>query len=387
MSATSGAAPLADVVAALDARYDPATAADWDAVGLVCGDPRATVRRVHVAVDPVAAVAEEAVAAGADLLLTHHPLYLHGTTSVAATTAKGRLVHRLVGSGVGLYVAHTNADVARPGVSDALAAAVGLDGDTDPLDPLPDPPLDKLVTFVPHADAERVLDALAAAGAGRLGEYSRCAYLSTGTGTFLPGPAARPAVGEPGQVETVPETRLEMVLPRARRAAVVAALRAAHPYEEPAYDVVALALPPGRRGLGRMGRLPEPTTLAGFVATAAAALPATSWGVRAAGDPRRPVRTVAVSGGSGGGLADAAARVGADVLLTADLRHHPASETVEDGGVALVDVAHWASEQPWALELARCLPRLLGAATVESSCSRRCTDPWTVHVPSPREDP
>ena len=117
---------LADVVAAVHRRYDPATAEDWDAVGLVCGDPAAPVRRVLVAVDPVAATVDEALGLGADLLLTHHPLLLRPVSSVAATTPAGTLVHRLVSGGCALLAAHTNADVAREGVSDALAAALGL---------------------------------------------------------------------------------------------------------------------------------------------------------------------------------------------------------------------------------------------------------------------
>ncbi len=117
---------LADVVAAVHRRYDPATAEDWDAVGLVCGDPAAPVRRALVAVDPVAATVDEALGLGADLLLTHHPLLLRPVSSVAATTPAGTLVHRLVSGGCALLAAHTNADVAREGVSDALAAALGL---------------------------------------------------------------------------------------------------------------------------------------------------------------------------------------------------------------------------------------------------------------------
>lgn len=370
------AAPLRDVITALESRYDPSWAQPWDAVGLVAGDPMAPVRRVLFAVDPVAAVAEEAVTSGADLLVTHHPLLLTPVHGVPATTAKGRLVHRLIRAGVALYVAHTNADVADPGVSDALAAVLGLRG-VEPLQPTGQDPLDKLVTFVPHADADRVIDALAAAGAGEIGDYARCAWTAPGTGTFLPGPGATPAIGQPGRIEAVAETRVEMVLLRSRRHAVLAALRAAHPYEEPAYDLVELAVGAGRRGLGRVGTLPAAMTLAEFTRGAAGALPGTAWGVRAAGDPARPVRRVAVCGGSGGDLVPDAERAGADVLLTADLRHHPASEAAEEGGVALVDAAHWATEAPWLAVAARNLSADL-ADTVTSTESAVVTDPWTV---------
>lgn len=375
---------LADLVAALEARYDPAWAEPWDAVGLVCGDPDADVDRVLFAVDPVARVVDEALAAGAGLLVTHHPLYLRGTTSVAATDAKGRVVHRLVSSGVGLYVAHTNADVADPGVSDALGEALGLT-DLRPLDPRAGTPQDKVVTFVPRDSVDGLLDAMSAAGAGTIGDYARCAFLGDGIGTYLPGEAAHPAVGAPGRVERTAEVRVEMVAPRSRRGEVVRALVASHPYEEPAYDVFELAALPGTRGLGRVGELHASMTLAELTEHVAARLPATAWGVRAAGDPRRVVRTVAVCGGSGGDLAAVAARAGADVLVTADLRHHPASETVEDGVVALVDAAHWATEWPWLAQAAAHLRAQ--STTVETAVSTTVTDPWTVHAHPTAEGP
>ncbi len=371
---------LADVVGLLARRYDPAWAESWDAVGLVCGDPDTAVERIHFAIDPVEAVADEAIAAGAQLLVTHHPLYLGGTTSVAATSSKGRLVHRLIGAGVALYVAHTNADVANPGVNDALASALGL-RDTDALSPLPHGSLDKIVTFVPVEDADRVLDALAAAGAGTVGDYTRCAYLGDGMGTFTPGPTTSPTIGERGKVELVKETRIETIAPRRLRGQVIRALVAAHPYEEPAYDVTELAAVPSGLGLGRIGELSGPTTLSAFTAAAAAALPATSWGVRAAGDPDRAVRTVAVCGGSGGSLAEVAARRGADVLVTSDLKHHSTSEAVADLGLGLVDAAHWATEAPWLDEAAALLAADAAAAgtTVGTTVSRIVTDPWTAH--------
>ncbi|HEX4698348.1 MAG TPA: Nif3-like dinuclear metal center hexameric protein, partial [Actinomycetes bacterium] len=153
---------LADVVAVLDRLYDPRWAADWDAVGLVTGDPDQPVRRVLLAVDPVQAVVDEAVAWGADLLVTHHPLLLRGVHSVATSHPKGRAVTALVRAGVALQVAHTNADVADPGVSDALGAAIGLQ-DLRPLQRQTGTAGDKLITFVPADAVDAVLDALSAA--------------------------------------------------------------------------------------------------------------------------------------------------------------------------------------------------------------------------------
>ena len=374
---------VGEVIGALDEWFDPRGAEPWDAVGLVCGDRQEPVERVLLAVDAVPATVDEAIQVGAGLLVTHHPLLLTGVHGVPADDPKGALVHRMIRGRVAHFVAHTNADVANPGVSDALAARLGL-VDVRPLDPLEDPPLDKLVVFVPHENADALIDALAAAGAGRLGDYERCAWTVQGDGTFRPLAGARPAIGEVGAVERVPETRVEMVVPRAARGEVLAALRAAHPYEEPAFDLLVTAATAGTRGTGRVGTLREPVTLAGFVAQAAAALPATAWGIRAAGDPRRRVQRVAVCGGSGGSLAEDARRAGADAFLTADLKHHPAVEAVTErggDGMALVDAAHWATEAPWLDAVADALRTRFGT-NVDVRVSRQVTDPWTLHAPS-----
>ena len=267
-------ARIGDVVAALEAAYPPSLAQDWDAVGLVCGDPDEPVRRVLVAVDPVPETVQEALDDGAQLLVTHHPLLLRGVHGVPADEPKGALVHRLIRAGVALFTAHTNADAADPGVSDALAAALGLDV----------------------------------------------------TGPLVPDSAAR-----------------------------------------------SLAT----TGLGRIGVLPAPESFGAFVDRVQRALPATAWGVRAAGDPSRTVTRVAVCGGAGDSALEDATAAGVDAYVTADLRHHPASEHLLGGGPALVDVAHWASEQPWCSQAADVVRAALGSS-VEVRVSTRRTDPWTI---------
>jgi dinuclear metal center YbgI/SA1388 family protein len=285
---------LTNVIEVLEAAYPPARAESWDAVGLVGGDPAQPVRRVLLAVDPVAAVAEEALAWQADLIVTHHPLYLRGTTSVAATTPKGRLIHTLIKNDIALYTAHTNADVANPGVSDALARAVGLTGDLVPLQPFPDDPW---------------------RGLGRIGE-------------------------------TAETTTLEEFAAR------------------------------------RIARHPDPPrrALVEFAARAAKGLPRTAWGIRVAGDPSRRVTRVAVSGGAGDSLLGAARAAGVDVFLTADLRHHPASEFMEAGGPALIDAAHWATEWPWLADAERRLAAVSPeAGKLETRVSTLVTDAWRLH--------
>ncbi|MFB6724676.1 Nif3-like dinuclear metal center hexameric protein [Kribbella sp. NPDC056345] len=406
---------LADVIAVLDRLYDPSWAESWDAVGLVTGDPDQPVRRILFAVDPMREVVDEAIAGDFDLLVTHHPLLLRGVNSVAATTPKGRVIHDLIRTNTALHVCHTNADNANPGVSDALAAALGL-RETRPLNAMPADPLDKLVAFVPTEHVEQLLDALAAAGAGQLGDarassapsrgndehtagrlsggndergaevssggYERAAFMSAGEETFRPLDGSSPAIGRAGHVSRVAATRLEMILPRHKRRTVVAALKAVHPYEEPAFDVYELAELPSNRGGGRVGVLAEPLPLKQFAQLVADSLPRTQHGVRVAGDPERLITSVAVVGGAGDSEFARVRSAGVDAYVTADLRHHPATEAQAYGDPALVDVAHWASEWPWLRDADRLLCQSLAAqgSTVETHISTLCTDAWTLRL-------
>ena len=369
---------LKDVVALLHEWYPPHTADGWDAVGLVSGDPEREVRRIMFAVDPAPAVAAEAAQWGADLLVVHHPLFLKPVHGFAATTPKGRTLSTLVEAGCALLTAHTNADRAVGGVSESLATALGLTGLT-PLAASADEALDKLTVYVPADAADAVRQALARAGAGALGAYDSCSFTSPGEGRFRPLPGAQPTIGEVGQVELVDEIRIEAVLARGRRTAVVAAMRAAHPYEEPAHDLVALEDPgTSGTGAGRIGDVVA-TTVGEFAELAASVLPATAHGVRVAGDPDRVVRRVALCGGAGDFLLDTVLRSDADLYLTSDLRHHPAAEFLEQDGPALLDVAHWAAEWTW---LPVVQARVAGALgdTVETRVSTLCTDPWRFRV-------
>jgi dinuclear metal center YbgI/SA1388 family protein len=366
---------VADVIAVLDEAYPPRLAESWDSVGLVCGDPDDVLKSVTVAVDATPAVVDEVP--DTSLLLAHHPLLLRGVDTVAASTPKGALVHRLIRTGRSLFTAHTNADSARPGVSDALAAALGLGVEAvlEPATGASD--LDKWVIYVPRENTEAVQAAVFEAGAGHIGDYSQCSWSVQGIGQFLPHEGASPAVGSVGNVERVAEDRFEVVAPARNRAAVLAAMRAAHPYEEPAFDIFAMVPLPSDAGLGRIGTLPRPEPLRHFVSRVNAALPRTSWGVRAAGDPDMPVSRVAVCGGAGDSLLSAAASAGVQAYVTADLRHHPADEHRRASDVALIDVAHWASEFPWCEQAAELLRSRFGAELPVRVSSIR-TDPWNV---------
>lgn len=373
---------LADVIEVLDTAYPPQLAASWDSVGLVCGDPDEPITSVTIAVDPTAAVVDQVPEGG--LLLAHHPLLLRGVDTVAASTPKGSLIHRLLRTGRSLFTAHTNADSAAPGVSDALAEALGLmvEGVLDPV--ASGPELDKWAFFVPPDHAEAVRAAVFDAGAGHIGDYSHCCWSVTGTGQFLPNEGAKPTIGAVGTVERLIEERVEFVAPARLRARVLAALRAAHPYEEPAFDVLALAPLPAGVGIGRIASLPHPEPLSEFVARVGQKLPVTTWGVRASGDPDAPVSRVALCGGAGDSLLDTVARAGVQAYVTADLRHHPADEHRRASDVALVDVAHWASEQPWCGQAAALLSAHFGTHLPVHVSDIR-TDPWNLDARPQKE--
>lgn len=366
---------LADVIEVLDRSYPPQLAQSWDSVGLVCGDPEDVLESITIAVDVTPAVINEVPDSG--LLLAHHPLLLHGVDTVAANTPKGALVHSLIRSGRSLFTAHTNADSASPGVSDALAHVLGLTVDTvlEPL--LGVARLDKWVIYVPLEHVAAVQAAVFEAGAGHIGDYSHCSWSVTGTGQFLPHDGALPVVGSIGTVERMAEDRVEVVAPAHARAAVLSAMRAAHPYEEPAFDIFALVPPPRDVGLGRLGTLPRPESLGAFVSRVSAALPQTFSGVRATGDPDMLISRVAVCGGAGDSLLSLVAAADVQAYVTADLRHHPADEHRRSSNVALIDIAHWASEFPWCGQAADVLRFHFGTALSLRVCTIR-TDPWNL---------
>ena len=306
---------------------------------------------------------------------------------MAADSPKGRTLHRLVREGCALFTAHTNADAPGDGVNESLALALGIvdpaviapegDGDASAT-------VNKIVTFAPHEDAGRIRDAMTAAGAGRIGDYDSCTFTVEGEGRFRPLDGATPAVGRVGEVEVVAESRIEAVVPRDRRDAVVAALRAVHPYEEPAYDVLELVTPPqGRptRGHGRIGRLAEPTTLRGFAEQVRRALPETARGPgRGRPGPARGDRR----GDQRRRRLPARHRARHRRRRVRHLRPAapPGGEFLEHGGPSLVDVAHWSAEWTWLPVVeGKLLERLAERGdTVDTHVSTTCTDPWTFRL-------
>lgn len=276
--AGASAPTVADIVRIVEKAYPPHRAESWDTNGLICGHPDDGVSTILVGLDPVAALGREALESGADFILTHHPLFLRGTSSVAATTPKGALVHTLISNGIALMNSHTNADVAHEGVAQACAEAFGL-VDVSPMDPCPDDP---------------------------------------------------------------------------------------------------------SVGLGRVGRLPQPMTFGAFARHVAACLPASAPGLLGAGDEEAIVSTVLVSPGAGDSFLARSRELGVDVYVTADLRHHPASEHVEGGKPFLLGATHWATESLWISHAAAMLRREIALAFPNADISVKestiVTEPWDFYL-------
>lgn len=344
---------LRDWLALLDTLHPEADAEGWDAVGLHVGDPTDPVTGVHVSLDVTPAVLEETAAAGADLLIAHHPLLFRPLERLTPGTAAGRLALQAARAGIAVAAAHTNVDVAQDGTCQPSVDALGL-RDVQPLRPQPPAPQVMFVTTVPDERARALREALIDAGALR-------------------------ADSRPDR----PSDRVEAVMPQARLSAAVDALGAVHPSGGAPWHAYALAgLPEDAKGLGRIGTLPEPLALGDVAERLAVALPAP--GLRVAGDLDRPVRRVAVCGGAGESLIGDARAAGADVLVTGDLKHHVALDALTMG-LALVDAGHFATENPamdlltWGLQTMATQRGLVAPVTR----SRVRTDPWADWRPPP----
>ncbi len=291
-------AKLSDLIGIINKIAPQHLAAEWDNPGLQVGDPAAAIERIMVALDPGQAAVEAAIAAGCNLLLTHHPLIFKSLKRISGQEPTGALILRAISSNLAIAALHTNYDVADDGVNDLLAARLGVT-DCQPLTVSDAEELVKLSVFVPHGHEEQVMEALFRF-TGVLGNYGDCSFRVAGIGTFRPLPGARPFIGTVGQREEVGESRLEVLLRRAELTAALKVLTSVHPYEEPAYDLYPVLNRGSARGLGRIGRLSAPLSLAEYAGLVKDRLGAA--GVRIVGPLDNPVHKVALCGGSGASL-------------------------------------------------------------------------------------
>ncbi len=357
---------VAEVLAALGRAAPFDKAAGWDPVGLQVGDIEAVVERAAVCHDVTDAVVAALESDPPDLLVPYHPLLFRPVTRFLAGPSPSGRALRLAALGVAVGVVHTAFDVARGGTADALAEELGL-RDVSGFGPLWGEDSVKLVTFVPAVAVDAVASALTGAGAGTIGNYSACSFRTAGIGTFHAGAGTRPAAGRPAAWNSEEEIRLEMSAPRSRLDAVASALVAAHPYEEPAFDVYE------RRGdaamVGRVGSVDAASTAADLAATAKERL---RGDVRMAGGRDTPIRRVAVVPGSGADFIEAAADAGANALVTGDVSHHRAREAL-DRGLAVIDAGHAGSERPGVRRLYAAVAEIVDTVDL----SEVDPDPWS----------
>jgi dinuclear metal center YbgI/SA1388 family protein len=340
-----------DVLNALEEIAPRRFAFDWDRVGLQVGDPEAQVERAVVSLDRSLAAVKYTEEHQAQLLVAHHPLIFSPLPAVTTHQPEGKLVLRMAKSGISFIAAHTNWDVAPGGVNDTLAQVLEL-REVDAFGMQPRTPRLKLVVFAPEEAVQPLIDACSEAGAGVIGLYTRCAFMSPGTGTFYAAPGTDPTVGETGKVEEVPEIKIEMVLPEALCAKVTRAILKTHPYEEPAYDFVRLT-DAEEHPLGRIGQLPLMMSLPELVRHVEERLETR---VQAWGSPNAQLRTVACVGGTAGREWRDARHAGAQALITGEVKQHEALEAAEEGFV-LIHAGHYATEQPGCAALCRALKR------------------------------
>jgi dinuclear metal center YbgI/SA1388 family protein len=330
---------LSDILGMINKMSPTDLAESWDNPGIQVGDPTAEVSRIMVALDATPAVIDSALQADCQLLVTHHPLIFKPLKAISTASTQGKSIHAAIRGGLGIVSMHTNYDIAEGGLNDVLSERLGLTTRA-PLQVTAAQKLAKLVVFVPEEHLDRMRTALFP-HAESLGAYRDCSFSASGEGTFTPLDGAKPYVGTIGALEKVREYRLEVLLDRTKLPQALKSLNAAHPYEEPAYDIYPLHKQGKEYGLGRIGTLPDATTLAEYAAWVTTQLDAT--GTRFVGDPAAPVKKVALCSGSGASVMQSAARAGADVLVTGDVKYHEAREA-QELGIALIDAGHFYTE-------------------------------------------
>ena len=312
----------------------------YDNAGLIVGDRQTEVSGALICLDVTEEVVDEAISLGFNLIIAHHPLVFGRLKKFSGSGAVERTLVKAIKNDVAVYAAHTNLDnMLVNGVNSRIASKLGLE-DVRILSPMSGN-LRKIVVFVPTANAEAVRNAMFEAGAGSIGNYSRCSYNLQGEGSFKAEEGCNPYVGEIGQTHFEPETRIETIAPKHLVSRVVNAMLSVHPYEEPAFDVYPLDNSFGMAGSGIIGALPKPENAADFLQRVKQIFGCGC--IRHTRLPESPIKNVAVCGGAGSFLIGDAMSAGADILLTADIKYHQFFDARYP--FVLADIGHYESEQ------------------------------------------
>lgn len=330
---------LKNIVSHLEQMAPLAYQESYDNAGLITGKSHQEVKKVLVSLDCTEEVVEEAIQTGCQLIVAHHPIVFKGLKKITGSNYVERTVLKAIKNDIALYAIHTNLDAVHTGVNRKIGERLGLKN-LQILQPRTDT-LGKLVTFVPFEYAEKVLDALAEAGAGNIGNYKKCSFQLAGTGTFMPNEQANPFIGKQGELETVQEKRLEVILPLHLKGKVMAALRASHPYEEVAYYFNVLENENQEVGFGMVGELDEPMPTDEFFAYLKNRMALNV--IRATKKVKNTIQKVAVCGGTGSFLLKKAINAKADIFISADFKYHEFFDAEHD--IIIADIGHYESER------------------------------------------
>ncbi|NTW06107.1 MAG: Nif3-like dinuclear metal center hexameric protein [Peptococcaceae bacterium] len=350
-------------------------AEDWDNSGLQVGNPAGRVSRVLIALDMDERVLEEALDLQATLVVTHHPMILKGIRQIREDSYQGRLLTRIIKSGITVYAAHTNLDIAGKGVNGVLADLLGL-SEIQVLKPAGEKYY-KLAVFVPLDHLDSLRAALSLAGAGFIGNYSHCSFSVNGLGTYMPKKGAKPYLGKMGVLERAEEAKLETIIPARLVSKVLKAMEEAHPYEEIAHDLYSLENANSKNGLGRLGLLNKEVSLIDLVSKVKEAFGVKA--VRYGGLEGSAVSRVALCGGSGSDFWPLALSGGAEVFITGDISYHTAKDMLA-AGISFIDPGHYWTEQVVIEPLAEYLREwcTLKGVDLEIIRSSVCGDPFKI---------
>jgi len=347
-------------------------AQDWDNVGLLIGDAQRSVRTILLTIDITKDVLAEAKRLKTELIISYHPVIWDGLKKITADGPTG-VVYDLIRSGIAVFSIHTALDSAIGGVNDGLAEIVGIRNAKPIGDYVSNPANDnyKLVVFVPAKSASKISNAIFAAGAGAIGNYSRCSFQAEGTGSFLPLEGAKPAVGKKGKTEKVAEVRFETIVPAEKLDAVIEAMKKAHPYETPAFDCYKLYNEQDKFGLGRIGKLDKPMQVNKIVERIKKHTGSQAVGI--VGDEKRLVKIAAVCAGSCGKIINSVIAARADLYLTGELKHHHAL-AAQEAGLTCICLSHSVSERFILKKFAKELQKQLKPVTIR--LSKKDADPF-----------
>lgn len=331
---------MKDIARAIESQAPLQLQESWDNCGLQVGSMSSPVKRVLTALDVTPEVVAEAIEQQVDAIVTHHPMIFKGIKSINADTMQGKMIKDLLRHDISVYSAHTNLDVTKGGLNDEVATRLGLQ-DIQGLEETGRDVAYKVAVYVPVTHSEQLRQAMGDAGAGHIGGYSHCSFSVPGEGRFLPLEGTNPFIGHAGIIETVQEERVETVVPKKLLGQVLVAMQEAHPYEEIAYDVVALENAYDVHHIGRIGNLPEALSMDEFKKVLQSVFPHSQlrWG----GTKTSSIQRIGLCTGSGAEFIRVAAKQKADVYITGDVKYHD-MQLAKELGITVVDAGHYGTE-------------------------------------------